>query len=73
MSPQEKVLDRLEDAPNVSEEKVFQNLIKVNNESQFRLSGYVLADMWNKTDAVSFKFAKPRTAHDFLEAEMENK
>lgn len=65
MTPQEKVIDKLLDIPSITEESVFDALIKVNQEDTFQLSPCILAGMWNKSEAVKYGFAKGRTAADF--------
>lgn len=64
---QEVVLDKMMDVPNINEENVFNELVKVNNESTCRLSAYGLSIMWNNTDAVKFSFINGRTANDFMQ------
>ena len=63
---QEKVIDKLMDIPNVTEQQVFAELIKVNHESMFKMSSYVLAKMWNNHIAVKSGMVKAKTANDFM-------
>ena len=62
---QEEVIDKLLDVPHVTEDSVFVNLIEANNTEQFKFSSYVLADMWNKSEAVTLGMCRGRTANDF--------
>lgn len=66
MNPQELVVDKLNDIPHVTETEVFNELLLVNNKAIFQLSPYVLADLWNKSDAVQIGIVNGRTAADFM-------
>lgn len=63
---QEVVVDKLMDIPNVTEQQVFAELIKVNKESMLKMSSYILAKMWNNTMAVKCGMVKAKTANDFM-------
>jgi hypothetical protein len=47
-------IDKLNDIPNVSEEYVFNLVLKTNENSNFKLSSYDLSKLWNNSDAVKF-------------------
>jgi len=59
-------IDKLNDIPNVSEEYVFNLVLKTNENSNFKLSSYDLSKLWNNSDAVKFCFANAKTANDFM-------
>ncbi len=63
---QEIVIDKLMDIPNVTEQQVFAELIKVNRESMLKMSSYILCKMWNNHIAVKSGMVKAKTANDFM-------
>jgi len=67
MNVQEAAIDKLNDIPHVTEADVFTDLMLANKDTCFQFSPYVLAGMWNESDAVKFGFAKGRTAADFMQ------
>lgn len=74
---QHEVIDQLMDGTpsNIEElsDSVFDKLIECNNTEVIKFSSYVLSDMWNESDAVSFGLTGGKTANDFHSNEKWNK
>jgi len=63
---QDEIIDKLMDVPNITAESVFNELREYNNNADIKFSSYVLANMWNASEAVKFRMVQGKTAADFM-------